>query len=68
MYVEMYAAPPVSAGEYDEGLTQLSMVRDSSPLVLLRLVPDLVPDKFRGKLPQEAAGVKLPGMKETGER
>lgn len=47
-----YGLPSHSGGEYDEALTQLSMVRGSGPLTLLGLFPSLVPEKFRGQLPE----------------
>ncbi|GBF95524.1 hypothetical protein Rsub_07874 [Raphidocelis subcapitata] len=58
-----------AAGEVDDALTQLSMCADSAaesalagagPLLLLRLFPDLVPEKFRPLLPKRAFGEPLP--------
>lgn len=54
------AAAATTAGEYDEALTQFSMCSDASPLLLLRLYPSLVPDKFQPFLPTTAYGEPLP--------
>jgi hypothetical protein len=54
-----------AAGDLDDALTQLSMCSDASPLLLLRLFPDLVPRKFRGLLPATAYGEPLPPVEES---
>ncbi|GFR42238.1 hypothetical protein Agub_g3132, partial [Astrephomene gubernaculifera] len=56
------------AGEYDEGMAQLALCKSTTALVLLRLFPSLVPDKFKHLLPREAAGQPLPVVSEpSGE-
>ncbi|KAF6257282.1 hypothetical protein COO60DRAFT_26268 [Scenedesmus sp. NREL 46B-D3] len=49
-------------GEPDEALTQFSMCSEPDPLLLLRLYPSLVPDKFLPLLPSSAYGEPLPDM------
>jgi hypothetical protein len=46
--------------EPEEALAQLSMCSQADPLVLLRLFPSLLPDKFAPLLPSSAAGEALP--------
>lgn len=57
-----YGHALLAAGDVDDGLAQFAFCPDADPLVLLRLFPALVPDKFAPLLPASFAGQDLSGM------
>lgn len=67
LYVLISAVLLFAAGEPDEALTQLSMCSEPDPLLLLRLYPSLVPEKFMQLLPTSAYGEPLPAVTAADE-